>query len=74
MSKDGCVDAIKRYGLKVSVEYRMADSKSTFYVGECWKLIEGYKWQVRAVFIQRSQQWEIQKFVEPHTYTFAHMT
>ncbi|PPS14429.1 hypothetical protein GOBAR_AA06161 [Gossypium barbadense] len=45
-SKD---DAIKRYSMKV------ADSKLTVYVGECWRLTEGYKWWVRAIFIQRSQ-------------------
>ncbi|KAK5825028.1 hypothetical protein PVK06_019830 [Gossypium arboreum] len=72
-SKDECVDTIKRYSLKMFVDYRVADSKSTIYAGECWKLIEGYKWWVRVTFIQRFQQWEIRKYVGPHTCISAHM-
>ncbi|KAK5846641.1 hypothetical protein PVK06_002937 [Gossypium arboreum] len=51
VSKDKCVDAIKRYNMKVSVDYKVADSKTTIYVGKCWKLTEGCKWRVRVVFI-----------------------
>ncbi|KAH1031439.1 hypothetical protein J1N35_043613 [Gossypium stocksii] len=56
VSKDECVNAIKHYSLKVSIDYRVADSKLTIYVGECWKLTKGCKWWVRVVFIQRSQK------------------
>lgn len=34
-SKDECVDAIKQYSLKVSIDYRVADSKLTIYASEC---------------------------------------
>ncbi|KAH1129603.1 hypothetical protein J1N35_000981 [Gossypium stocksii] len=44
--KDKCVDAIKHYTMNVSVDYRVADSKPTIYVGKCCKLIEGCKWRV----------------------------
>ncbi|PPR93804.1 hypothetical protein GOBAR_AA26869 [Gossypium barbadense] len=32
-------------------------------------LSEGCNWRIRATFIQKSQMWEIQKFVRPHTCT-----
>ncbi|KAK5812270.1 hypothetical protein PVK06_027697 [Gossypium arboreum] len=34
-SKNKCVNAIKCYSLKVFVDYRVADSKPTIYVGKC---------------------------------------
>ncbi|PPD88842.1 hypothetical protein GOBAR_DD14248 [Gossypium barbadense] len=35
---------------------------------------EGYNWRIRAAFIQKSQMWEIRKFVGPHTCTSTRMT
>lgn len=60
--------------MKVFIDYRVDDSKPMIYVNERWKLTERCKWRGRAAFIHRSQQWEIRKFVGPHTCTSAHMT
>ncbi|KAK5842651.1 hypothetical protein PVK06_005031 [Gossypium arboreum] len=38
------------------------------------KSTEGCNWEVRAAFIQKSQMWEIRKFVGSHTCTSAHIT
>ncbi|KAK5774576.1 hypothetical protein PVK06_042431 [Gossypium arboreum] len=73
-SKEECVFAIKRYSMNISVDYKVAVSKPTLYIGECWKSVEGYNWQVRAAFIQNSQMWEIRKFVGPYTCTSTRMT
>ncbi|KAH1121518.1 hypothetical protein J1N35_004678 [Gossypium stocksii] len=51
-SKDECVNAIKRYSLKVSVDYKVPDSKMKIYDSKCWKLTGGCKWKVQAAFIQ----------------------
>ncbi|PPR85181.1 hypothetical protein GOBAR_AA35506 [Gossypium barbadense] len=73
-SKEECVFAIKRYSMNISVDYKVAVSKPTLYIGECWKSVEGCNWRVRAAFIQKSQMWEIRKFVGPHTCTSIRMT
>ncbi|KAK5772995.1 hypothetical protein PVK06_049298 [Gossypium arboreum] len=73
-SKEECVFAIKRYSINISVDYKVAVSKLTLYIGECWKSAEGCNWRVRAVFIQKSQMWEIRKFVGPHTCTSTRTT
>ncbi|XP_017617936.2 uncharacterized protein LOC108462504 [Gossypium arboreum] len=39
---------------------------------EC-KSAEGCNWRIRAAFIQKSQMWEIRKFVGPHTCTSSRM-
>ncbi|XP_052877232.1 uncharacterized protein LOC128283858 [Gossypium arboreum] len=73
-SKEECVFAIKRYSMNISMNYKVAVSKPTLYIGECWKLVEGCSWRVRAAFIQKSQMWEIRKFVGLHTCTSIRMT
>ncbi|KAK5804044.1 hypothetical protein PVK06_031693 [Gossypium arboreum] len=73
-SKEECVFDIKRYSMNISVDYKVAVSKLTLYIGECWKSTEGCNWRVRAAFIQNSQMWEIRKFVGPHTCTSTRMT
>ncbi|XP_017624911.1 uncharacterized protein LOC108468543 [Gossypium arboreum] len=60
--------------MNISIDYKVPVSKPTLYIGECWKLAEGYNWRVRAAFIQNSQMWEIRKFFGPHTYTSTRMT
>ncbi|PPD83430.1 hypothetical protein GOBAR_DD19643 [Gossypium barbadense] len=35
---------------------------------------KGCNWRIRAAFMQKSQMWEIQKFVGPHTCTSTRMT
>ncbi|KAK5775045.1 hypothetical protein PVK06_042912 [Gossypium arboreum] len=60
--------------MNISVDYKVAVSKPTLYIGECWKSGEGCNWRVRAAFIQNSQMWEIRKFVGPHTCTSTRMT
>ncbi|PPD80069.1 hypothetical protein GOBAR_DD23005 [Gossypium barbadense] len=72
--KEECVYAIKRYSMKISVDYKVSVSTLTIYVGEYWKAAEGCNWRVRAAFIRSSQMWEIQKFVGPHTCTSTRMT
>ncbi|KAH1106750.1 hypothetical protein J1N35_010518 [Gossypium stocksii] len=72
-SKEEFVFAIKRYSMNISVDYKVVVSKSTLYIGECWKSAEGCNWRVRAAFIQNSQMWEIRKFVGPHTCTSTRM-
>ncbi|PPD72613.1 hypothetical protein GOBAR_DD30473 [Gossypium barbadense] len=71
--KEECVYAIKRYIINISVDYKVAVSTPTIYVGECWKAAEGCNWRVRATFIRSSQMWEIRKFVGPHTFTSTRM-
>ncbi|PPS01505.1 hypothetical protein GOBAR_AA19157 [Gossypium barbadense] len=41
---------------------------------ELLKSAEGFNWRVRAAFIQKSQIWEIRKFVRLHTCTSTRMT
>ncbi|PPS05008.1 hypothetical protein GOBAR_AA15659 [Gossypium barbadense] len=41
---------------------------------KCWRSAEGCNWWIRAAFIQKSQMWEIRKFVGPHTCTSIRMT
>ncbi len=72
--KEECIYAIKRYNMKISVDYKVSVSTPTIYVGECWKAAEGCNWRVRAAFIRSSQMWEIRKFVGPHTCTSTRMT
>ncbi|PPD95748.1 hypothetical protein GOBAR_DD07227 [Gossypium barbadense] len=72
--KEDCVYAIKRYSMKISVDYKVSVSTPTIYVGECWKAAEGCNWRARAAFIRSSQMWEIRKFVGPHTCTSTRMT
>ncbi|KAK5792549.1 hypothetical protein PVK06_033664 [Gossypium arboreum] len=71
-SKEECVFAIKRYSMNISVDYKVA--KPTLYIRECWRSAEGCNWRIRAAFIQKSQMWEIRKFVGPHTCTSTRMT
>ncbi|XP_016736168.2 uncharacterized protein [Gossypium hirsutum] len=40
-SKEECVLAIKRYDMNISVDYKVAVSKSTIYIQEYWKAAEG---------------------------------
>ncbi|PPS03085.1 hypothetical protein GOBAR_AA17583 [Gossypium barbadense] len=61
---DGNINASSRYSMNISVDYKVAVSKPTLYIGECWKSAEGCNWQI----------WEIRKFVGPHTYTSTHMS
>ncbi|PPD84680.1 hypothetical protein GOBAR_DD18368 [Gossypium barbadense] len=72
--KEECVYAIKRYNMKISVDYKVSVSTPTVYVRECWKAAEGCNWRVRATFIRSSQIWEIRKFVGPHTCISTRMT
>ncbi|PPD72415.1 hypothetical protein GOBAR_DD30680 [Gossypium barbadense] len=72
--KEECVYAIKRYSMKISVDYKVSVSTPTIYVGECWKAAEGCNWRVRVAFIKSSQMWEIRKFVGPHICTSTRMT
>ncbi|PPD87045.1 hypothetical protein GOBAR_DD16038 [Gossypium barbadense] len=72
--KEECVYAIKRYSMKISVDYKVSVSNPTIYVEECWKAAEGYNWRVRAAFIRSSQMWEIRKFFDLHTCTSTRMT
>ncbi|PPD87862.1 hypothetical protein GOBAR_DD15201 [Gossypium barbadense] len=39
------VFAIKRYGMNMSIDYKVVMSKPTLYIEECWRSIEGYNWQ-----------------------------
>ncbi|PPD95061.1 hypothetical protein GOBAR_DD07901 [Gossypium barbadense] len=39
--KEECVYAIKRYSMKISVDYKVSVSTLTIYVGECWKAAKG---------------------------------
>ncbi|KAK5793741.1 hypothetical protein PVK06_034898 [Gossypium arboreum] len=50
-SKENCIFSIKRYNMNISVDYNVAVSKLILYIGECWRLAEGYNWWVRAAFI-----------------------
>ncbi|XP_052486961.1 uncharacterized protein LOC128041290 [Gossypium raimondii] len=72
--KEECVYAIKRYSMKILVDYKVSVSTPIIYVRECWKAAEGCNWRVRAAFIRSSQMWEIQKFVGLHTCTSTCMT
>ncbi|PPD95216.1 hypothetical protein GOBAR_DD07755 [Gossypium barbadense] len=48
--KEECVYAIKRYSMKISVDYKVFVSTPTIYVGECWKAAEGYNWRYRVSY------------------------
>ncbi|PPR85000.1 hypothetical protein GOBAR_AA35714 [Gossypium barbadense] len=61
-------------GQRFEIDYKVVTSKPTLYIGECWRSAEGYNWRIRSVFIQKSQMWEIRKFVGPHTFTSTRMT
>ncbi|KAK5771932.1 hypothetical protein PVK06_048188 [Gossypium arboreum] len=50
-TKKECVFFIKRYVMNLLVDYKVAVSKLTFYIGECWRSTKGYNWRVRATFI-----------------------
>ncbi|KAL1095205.1 hypothetical protein V6Z11_D06G140200 [Gossypium hirsutum] len=52
--KEECVYVIKRYNMKISVDYKFSVSTPTIYVWECWKAAEGCNWRVRAAFIRSS--------------------
>ncbi|KAK5802241.1 hypothetical protein PVK06_029826 [Gossypium arboreum] len=54
-SKEEYVFSIKRYNMNISVDYKVAGSKLTLYIEECWKSAEGCNWRVRAAFIQNSK-------------------
>ncbi|KAK5771811.1 hypothetical protein PVK06_048055 [Gossypium arboreum] len=73
-SKEECVFAIKLYSMIISVDYKVVVSKPTLYIGECWKSTECCNWRIRAAFIQKSQMWEIRKFVGSHTCTSTRIT
>ncbi|KAK5819528.1 hypothetical protein PVK06_024535 [Gossypium arboreum] len=36
-TKEECVFVIKRYGINLSVDYKVAVSKPTLYIWECWR-------------------------------------
>ncbi|PPD97295.1 hypothetical protein GOBAR_DD05686 [Gossypium barbadense] len=72
-SKEECIFAIKRYSMNILVDYKIVVSKPTLYIGECWRSAEGCNWRIRFAFIQKSQMWEIRKFVGPHTCTSTRM-
>ncbi|PPS05152.1 hypothetical protein GOBAR_AA15508 [Gossypium barbadense] len=72
-NKEECVFSIKRYSMNISVDYKVTVSKPTLYIGECWKSAEGCNRRIRAAFIQKSQMWEIRKFVGSHTCTSSRM-
>ncbi|KAK5785677.1 hypothetical protein PVK06_040283 [Gossypium arboreum] len=63
-SKEECVFAIKRYSMNISVDYKVAVSKPTLYIRECWKSAEGCNWRMC----------EIRKFFGPYTNTSTRMT
>lgn len=65
------VFAIKQYSMKLSIDYKIAKSTLTLYVGECSRASNEYGWQVRAAFIQRTQQWQIRNLEGHHTCTIA---
>ncbi|KAK5813493.1 hypothetical protein PVK06_028944 [Gossypium arboreum] len=73
-NKKEYVFAIKRYNMNISVNYKVIVSKPTLYIGECWKSAEGCNLRIRAAFIQKSQTWEIRKFVSLHTCISSRMT
>ncbi|PPD83522.1 hypothetical protein GOBAR_DD19538 [Gossypium barbadense] len=72
--KEECIYAIKRYNMKISVDYKVSVSTPTIYVRECWKATECCNWRVGDAFIRSSQMWEIRKFIGPHTCTSTRMT
>ncbi|PPD72727.1 hypothetical protein GOBAR_DD30370 [Gossypium barbadense] len=43
--KEDCIYAIKRYIMKISIDYKVSVSTPTIYVGECWKAAKGYNWR-----------------------------
>ncbi|PPS12816.1 hypothetical protein GOBAR_AA07818 [Gossypium barbadense] len=53
-SKEEYVFAIKRYSMNISVDYKVAMSKPTLYIRECWKWEEGCNWRMEAghVFVE----------------------
>ncbi|XP_016747576.2 uncharacterized protein [Gossypium hirsutum] len=73
-NKADYVFAIKQYSMKLSIDYKVVKSTPTLYVGECWRADDGCGWRVRAAFIQRTQQWQIQKLEGRHTCTVARMS
>lgn len=74
VNKEDCLFSIKRYRVKVLVDFKVAKSTPTLYIGECWRSREWCNWWVRATFIRRIQLWMIRKFEGPHTCTATHMT
>ncbi|XP_012453306.1 uncharacterized protein LOC105775331 [Gossypium raimondii] len=60
--------------MKLSIDYKVAKSTPTLYVGEYWRASDGCGWRVRAAFIQRTQQWQIRKLEGRHTCTVTHMS
>ncbi|XP_016673040.2 uncharacterized protein [Gossypium hirsutum] len=49
--KEECVYAIKWYSMNISVDYKVAVSTPTIYVGECWKTAEGCNWRTIKVSV-----------------------
>lgn len=50
-NKEECLFAMKKYSMKVSMEYKFVVSKPILYVGECWRFLGGCNWWIRASFI-----------------------
>ncbi|PPS07513.1 hypothetical protein GOBAR_AA13126 [Gossypium barbadense] len=73
-NKADCVFAIKQYSMKLLIDYKVAKSTPTLYVGECWRADDECGWRVRTAFIQRIQQWKIRKLEGRHTCTVARMS
>ncbi|KAH1038807.1 hypothetical protein J1N35_040550 [Gossypium stocksii] len=72
-NKSDCVFAIEQYNMKLPIDYNAAKSTPTLYVVEWWRVDEGCGWWVQAAFIQRTQQWQIQKLEGRHTCTITYM-
>ncbi|KAH1056965.1 hypothetical protein J1N35_035030 [Gossypium stocksii] len=45
-TKEECIFVIKRYNMNVSVDYKIAMSKPTLYIRECWRSTKGFSWRV----------------------------
>ncbi|XP_016673069.2 uncharacterized protein [Gossypium hirsutum] len=73
-NKADCVFAIKQYSMKLSIDYKVAKSTPTLYVGECWRADNMCGWRVHAAFIQMTQQWQIRKLEGRHICTIARMS
>ncbi|PPR95027.1 hypothetical protein GOBAR_AA25653 [Gossypium barbadense] len=41
-TKEECIFSIKCYNMNVSIDYKVAMSKSTLYIGKCWRSKKGY--------------------------------
>ncbi|KAL1136917.1 hypothetical protein V6Z11_A12G271800 [Gossypium hirsutum] len=67
---------------EIQSTHRMAiySDPEELFVGQRFENKEEYKstescnWRIRAAFIQKSQMWEIRKFVRPHRCTSSRMT